>query len=113
MTRVTAQLNYLRIAPRKVRLVGDVIKGLDTTAAELELQYLVKRGAAPVLKLLKSAVANARNNAKIAESTGLIVRDVRVDEGRAYKRHMPKARGRAGMYKKRTSKIMLILETKE
>lgn len=112
MTRVTAQLNSLRIAPRKVRLVADLIKGMETGAAQHQLRYYVKRGSRPVLKLLQSAVANARNNAKIAAGELLYIGDIRVDEGRVYKRSMPRARGRAGIIKKRTSHIKLVLETK-
>ncbi len=110
MTQITAQLSRLRIAPRKVRLVADLIKGMDTERAENELRYLAKASAIPLAKLIKSAVANAHNNAKVAKGTSLIIRDIRVDEGPAYKRSMPRARGRATPIKKRTSHIRLVLE---
>jgi len=112
MTSVTAQLNSLRIAPRKVRLVADLIKGLEVKVAEEQLRYFVKRGALPISKLVKSAIANARNNAKIPQTEDLYIKDIRVDEGRVLKRHMPRARGRASLIKKRSSRVMLTLETR-
>ena len=113
MIQAKAQLNSLRIAPRKVRLVADLIKGRDAQEAQTQLLVYAKRASNPMLKLLKSAIANARHNVKIGTSDALHIRDVRVDEGRVYKRFMPRARGRASMIKKRTSHITLILETRE
>jgi len=113
MTLVSAQLGQIRIAPRKLRLVADLVKGKEVHDAEVELRYLVKRGAEPLLKLLKSAIANAHTNSKVPASAMLIIRDFRVDEGRVYKRFHPGARGRAYPFKKRTSHVKLVLETKE
>lgn len=113
MTQVTAKLSSLRIAPRKVRLVANLIKGKEAHEAETQLLVYTKRASDPMFKLLKSAIANAHHNAKVAASEPLFVRDVRVDEGRVYKRFMPRARGRASMIKKRTSHIILTLETRE
>ena len=112
MTEASAQLRSVRIAPRKLRLVADAIKGKNVEAAESELRYIVKRGSRPLLKLLKSAVANAYNNVKIPQSAKLYVRDLRVDEGRAFKRSMPRARGRASLIRKRTSHVKLVLGTR-
>lgn len=106
-----AQLRTLRIAPRKVRVVADAIKGHDVTTAENQLRYLAKKSAEPILKLMKSAIANARHNAKIGDTEKLIVTDMRVDEGPAYKRFTPRARGRATTIKKRTSHISITLAT--
>ncbi len=113
MPQIHAQLKRLRIAPRKVRLVAEAIKGRDVGEAELELKFLVKRGSEPLLKLLKSAVANAHHNAKVPATQKLFVRDIRVDEGPSYKRFMPRARGRATPIKKRTSHILLVLDTRK
>ncbi len=112
MTQVTATLSSLRIAPRKVRLVTDLIKGLEVTIAQQQLRHFAKRSAEPIGKLVKSAVANARHNAKIAAHENLYIKDIRVDEGRVLKRQMPRARGRAGLIKKRSSHIALTIETR-
>ncbi|MSR76418.1 MAG: 50S ribosomal protein L22 [Candidatus Ryanbacteria bacterium] len=113
MTKVHAYLNSLRIAPRKVRLVTDMVKGMDVRVAEVQLRSLPKRGAEPILKLIRSAVANAHHNAKVSMSTPLVITDFRVDEGRTLKRSMPRARGRAFPIRKRTSHISLTLEAQE
>lgn len=112
MTHITAQLNSLRIAPRKVRLVTDLIKGLEAGSAVVQLRYFTKRSSLPISKLVESAIANARHNAKVSAETPLFIKDVRVDEGRVLKRSMPRARGRAAMIKKRSSNITLVLETR-
>lgn len=111
MTTITAKLQSVRMTPRKMRSVTDLIKGLEVRDARNQLRFLVKRGALPIDKLLKSAIANAHHNAKVAENAPLFISDIRVDEGRAYKRSMPRARGRASMFKKRTSHVTLVLET--
>ncbi len=111
MAEATAQLRSLRIAPRKLRLVADAIKGKEVSAAQAELRYLIKRGSRPLLKLLQSAVANAHANAKIPKSEKLYIRDIRVDEGRVFKRSMPRARGSSSLIRKRTSHVKLVLNT--
>ncbi len=113
MTYVHAYLRSLRIAPRKVRQVANLIKGMEVDSAHVQLRHLSKHSAEPIAKLLKSAVANARHNAKISASTPLFVHQVRVDEGRVLKRSMPRARGSASQIKKRTSHISLVLETRD
>jgi len=113
MTQTTAKLNFLRIAPRKVRLVVDLVKGMEAKDAEVQLRFLPKRSSGALLKLLKSAVANAHHNMGVKEGEPLYIKDFRVDEGRVFKRQMPRARGRATMIRKRTSKISLVLETRE
>ena len=112
MTQVTAKLSRLRASPRKVRIVANLVKGMDVVTAEQQLRALAKASAEPLLKLIKSAEANARHNAKIAQGTALFIRDIRVDEGPVLKRSMPRARGRATPIRKRTSHISLLLETK-
>lgn len=112
MTQATAKLSRLRIAPRKARLVADLIKGMEVVMAEQQLRLLAKASAEPILKLIKSAVANARHNAKAVADATFIIRDIRVDEGPAYKRSMPRARGRATPIRKRTSHISLVVDTK-
>lgn len=108
---VKAHLNYLRMSPRKVRLAANLIKGMDTKRAELELQYLGRRSAQPLLKLLRSAVANARHNFQLPEE-GLYVKSILVNQGPTLKRFMPRAFGRAAPVRKRTSHISLILDSR-
>jgi len=107
-----AQLNYLHIAPRKVRLVTGLIRGIDVKKAEVELTHLPKRSASPILKLLKSAVANAKQNLGL-DAKELYVKEVRVNQGPVLKRFRPRAFGRAAMIRKRTSHVLLVLGTKE
>lgn len=111
MKDVKAQLNRLRIAPRKVRLVSELIKGLPVTKAVSQLTFSKKRSALPLMKLVNSAISNASNNFKI-EKDNLYIKDIRVDEGQAMKRYMPRARGRASVIKKRTSRIQIVLSEK-
>lgn len=107
--KVTAQLNNLRISPRKVRLVADLIKNLDIEEAGIQAENIVKRSSPLMGKLLNSAVANAENNFGL-DRNNLYVYDVRVGEGVKLKRWMPRAFGRASQILKRSSNITLILE---
>ena len=106
---ITAKLRYLRIAPRKVRLVADLIRGKSVKEAQTILNFTVKKAAQPLLKLLKSAVNNAKNNFQLEESS-LYVAKITVDEGPKYKRWMPRARGQASEIQKKSSHITIVLE---
>ena len=103
-----AKLNYLRIAPRKTRLVASMIKGLSINEAEAQLLVNPKRPSEAILKLLRSAVANAKNNQKL-DPEKLFVKEIRVDQGPMLKRFMPRAMGRASGIQKKSSHIILIL----
>lgn len=105
---VTAQLKFLRMSPRKVRLIADLIRGRRVMRAQTTLMVLNKKGAQPVLKLLNSAVANAKHNHSLDVET-LKVASITVDGGPALKRWMPKAHGRATPVRERTSHIKLVL----
>lgn len=107
--KVTAELNNLRIAPRKVRLVTDLVRGLDVSLAAQQLENTVKGASEPVRKLLASAVANGENNFGL-DKDNLYIFDIAVGAGPMLKRWMPKAYGRAGQILKRTSKIKIVLE---
>lgn len=109
--KVTAKLNNLRKSPRKVRLVANLIKGLDAGIAENQLRFLVKGSAPYFEKLLKSAVANAQNNLGL-DKDNLYIKDVIVDEGKKLKRWLPRAHGRASLLLKRSSHIEIILAEK-
>jgi len=108
---VSARLRHLRISPRKVRLVADLIRGLDVEEAERQLTFLTKRSAQPILKLLNSAVANAGHNASLPKP-GLYVASITVEPGPSLKRWRPRAMGRAAPILKRTSHVTLFLDQK-
>ncbi len=108
MTEVTAKLRFLRMGPRKVRLVVDMIRGKKVAKALDILSVLPKRAALPILKLLNSAVANAKHNHSLAVED-LKVAQIYVDGGPVLKRSMPKAHGRATPIRERTSHINLVL----
>lgn len=108
---IKASLKHLRIAPKKVRLVAHLIKGLSIDKADEQLQFSLKGSATNIKKLLKSAVANAINN-KHLKKENLYIKNVIVNEGIALKRWKPRAMGRAAQIKKRASHIMLVLAEK-
>lgn len=112
MKTQTAKLNYLKIAPRKARLVADSIRGLSINEAEAQLSISPKRASLPLIKLLRSAVANAKHNQQI-DAGRLFVKEIRVDEGPALKRFMPRAMGRATPIHKKSSHIILVLAESE
>ena len=107
--QVIAQLNNLRIAPRKVRLVANLIKKSSVLSAQAQLKFQIKKAALPILKLLKSGVASAVNNFNLSPEN-LYISNVLVDEGPKLKRFRARAFGRAGAIHKKTSHITLILE---
>jgi large subunit ribosomal protein L22 len=111
-TEITAKLRFLRIGPRKVRLITDLIRGRRALKAVETLSLLNKRAARPVLKLLKSAMANAKHNNSL-EPENLRVAKITVDGGPVLKRWMPKAHGRATPVRERTSHINLVLINEE
>lgn len=111
MNEVTAKVNGLHIAPRKVRLIADDIRGKRVEEVITALTFREKKASLPIRKLIDSAIANAKENAKIADpSTEMFVKTITVDEGRSLKRYRPRARGRAVMFKRRTSHITLVLD---
>ncbi len=106
---IKASLKYLRIAPRKVRLVVEMIKRLTLPKAEQQLKYNPKRASIDVLKLLKSAQANAVHNYQL-DPNDLYVARVNVTDGPTLKRVMPRARGSAYIIRHRTCHIDLTLK---
>ncbi len=105
---VTAKLSRLRMSPRKVRLVADLIRNKPVDEARQILKFTVKAPSQPIAKLMESAVANARHNFKM-ETDNLVVRQITVDEGPIFKRFRPESRGRVGPIQKKTSHITLVL----
>ncbi|MFA5086522.1 MAG: 50S ribosomal protein L22 [Candidatus Paceibacterota bacterium] len=105
------ELNHLHIAPRKVRLVADLVRGKKAEEARTILTFTVKRASEPMLKLLNSALSNAKST-KNVEAESLFISKVTVDEGPAGKRVLPKSRGRGEIVRKKTSHVTLVLDVK-
>lgn len=109
---IKAKLNYLKIAPRKVRIVADLIRGAEVKEAKIQLRFAAKRASDSLLKLLNSSIANAKNNFNVEEGA-LFIKEIKVNEGPPFKRWRAGARGRAFPITKRTSRVDLILGVKE
>lgn len=109
-SRATAK--YMRIAPRKVRLVVDMIRGRGVEQALGILEFTAKRAARLVAKTLKSAVANAESTQNV-DVDALYVKRVYVDEGPVLKRFLPRAHGRATQVRKRTSHVTVVVDEHE
>jgi large subunit ribosomal protein L22 len=112
MEQQIAKLNYLRIAPRKVRSVGDLVKGLSVNDAEAQLMIQRRRPAKALLKLLRSGVASAKNN-KQWDPEHIFIVNFRVDGGPMLKRMLPRARGSASPIQKKMSNVTLTLGRNE
>ena len=101
-----AYLRYVRIAPRKIQIVCDLIRGKDAGTAMAILMQTPKAASEPVLKLLKSAAANAENNHQM-DPEKLYVSTCYANPGPIIKRIMPRAQGRAYRINKRTSHVTI------
>lgn len=107
-----AYLKHLRITPRKVKIVCDLIRDKDTQAAVAILMNTPKSSSEPLLKLLRSAMANAENNHEMNPAS-LYVKQIFVCPGPSMKRVMPRARGGAARVLKRSSHVTMVLGEKE
>ena len=107
--RPHATAKYIRISPYKVRAVLDLIRGKSYRVAVATLENLNKSSSEPILKVLKSAGANAENNLSL-NTDELYVAECYADQGPTLKRYIAKAHGRAGGLLKRTSHITVILD---
>jgi len=107
MADATAKLTNYRQAPRKVRLLADLVRGKSVDRAIAQLTMLPKRASEPMIKLINSAVANSG-----AAANELYISEIQVNGGIVFKRHMPRARGRASQILKRTSHITVGLSKK-
>lgn len=101
----------IRIAPRKVRLVVDLIRGKEVGEALAILKHTPKAASPVVEKLLRSAIANAEHNYEM-DPNNLVIGKVYVDQGPTLKRFRPRAQGRASRIHKRTSHITVVLNEK-
>lgn len=105
---VKAQAKFIRIAPRKTRLVVGLVRGRSVDEARKQLTVSTKLGAKVVMKVLESAVANAQHNFKI-DPAGLVVTKAFVDEGPKLRRFTPRAQGRATPIRHRMSHITIVV----
>jgi len=106
---VRARLKFARMAPRKARLVADLIRGKRSEEALNILAFTRKAAARTIIKLLKSAIANATQK-KTIDIDRLYVKKITVDQGPTMKRYQPRALGRATMIRKRSSHITIVLD---
>lgn len=109
---IHASTRYVRMSPRKVRLVAGLIRNMDVLSALDQLRFTVKAARGPVEKTLRSALANAEHNFHI-EKEDLKIKKISVDKGPVLKRWRARAFGRAAPIKKHICHITIILDTKE
>lgn len=110
---VKAKARFIRMSPRKIRLVVNVVRGLPVEQALTQLKFMKKHAALPVSKLLSSAIANAEHNFKLKREN-LFVKIIMADGGPTLHRWIPRAQGRATPIRKRTTHISIVLgELKE
>jgi large subunit ribosomal protein L22 len=112
MQEVKAHVRHLRMSPRKVRLVADLIRGMSVEPALSQLRFMSKAAALPIRKLLDSAIANATHNHQL-EKNSLFVKAIMVNQGPVLKRWRPRAMGSAAPILKRTCHITIVLDSKE
>ena len=104
-----AELASHNQSPRKVRLVTDLVKGKKVSEAEAVLAFLPKRAALPILKLIQSAVANAK--AKGEDASTLKIQNIEVNSAGMMVRYMPRAMGRAAPIRRRKSNVKVTLSS--
>jgi ribosomal protein L22 len=109
---VRARARFLRVAPRKARLVADQVRGLPVEEARSQLAFSTRGAARDIAKLIDSAAANAEANHDLVADE-LRVADIRVDEGPVLRRWRARARGRATRIEKRTSHVSVALTPTE
>ncbi|NIA14560.1 MAG: 50S ribosomal protein L22 [Nitrospiraceae bacterium] len=116
MAAAVARAKYVRIAPRKVRLVADLIRGKKVSEARTILQFTVKRAGPILSKILESAVANAESVAADThdriDTDEMVVKTILVDGGPTLRRFSPQPRGRATRIRKRSSHVTLRIAEK-
>lgn len=109
---VKAVAKYVRVSPRKARLVIDLIRGKRVDQALAQLMFVNKRPKDPIVKVIRSAVANAEHNFKLS-SENLYIKNAFVDGAFVLKRWMPRAFGRAYPIRKRSSHITIVVALKD
>jgi large subunit ribosomal protein L22 len=109
---VTAHARDLHIAPRKMRLVTNLVKNMNALDAMVQLQHANKKAAPMLIKLIQSAVANAKNNFSL-DPQHLYIKSITADMGKVMKRYFPRARGSAFEIKRKMSHINIVLEERK
>lgn len=101
----------VRISPRKMRLVADLVRGMKVNDALVQLQFNQKRASTPVSKAVRSAVANfkQREDTSMVNIDELVIRAIYVDEGPTARRFLPRAMGRATQIRKRSSHLTVVV----
>lgn len=109
-----AKLNNVPTSPRKMRLVADMVRGMNVELALHALQYSPKEASNRLYKLLRSAIANweAKNEGKRIEDSNLYIKEIFVDPGRALKRVQPAPQGRAHRIRKRSNHVTLVIDSR-
>ncbi|MDD4372791.1 MAG: 50S ribosomal protein L22 [Bacteroidales bacterium] len=109
-----ARLRNVPTSPRKMRLVADMVRGMDVEMALHVLQYSSKEASNRVYKLLRSAIANweSKNEGKRIEDSNLFVKEIYVDSGRMLKRIQPAPQGRAHRIRKRSNHVTLVVDSR-
>ena len=110
-----AKLNNCPTSPRKMRLIADLIRGMDADKALAELKLNPKEASGRMEKLLLSALANweAKNEGKRMDDNNLYVSEVKVDSGRMLKRVQPAPQGRAHRIRKRSNHVTLVVDSRQ
>ena len=109
---VRASARYMRVAPRKARLVADQVRGLTVPEARTLLDFSARGAARDIAKLIASAAANAENNHELV-AEDMQIAEIQVNEGPTLKRWRARARGRAARIEKRTSHVSVALRPAE
>lgn len=109
MVEVRAVAKHVRIPPRKARLVADLIRNQNAETALQQMQFVKSKAARVVARVLRSAIANAENNAKL-DPSALVVKQTMVDEGVTGKGRWLRARGAVNVIQRRTSHITVVVE---
>ena len=109
---VKASANHIHLSPRKMRLVTNLIKGMNAVDAVTQLQHIEKKASPIMIKLIQSAVANAKNNFSL-DPERLFIKSVTADMGKVMKRYFPRARGSAFVIRRKMSHIDIVLEERK
>jgi large subunit ribosomal protein L22 len=114
-THFVARLNNVPTSPRKMRLVADLVRGMDADKALYVLKFSPKEASRRLYKLLLSAIANykEKNEGQRLDESQLYIKEIKVDSGRMLKRIQPAPQGRAHRIRKRSNHVTLVVENRE
>jgi large subunit ribosomal protein L22 len=108
-----AVVRHVRMSPRKMRVIANLVRGKRVEEAMSLLKHMPKKGAVVIRKLLISAVANAEQKSENVDVDSLLIRDCNVDNGPILKRWMPRSMGRANRIQRRTSHVTVVVQENE